>query len=328
MRKQPNVNGLFDAVQTVIKSNIKDGYTPNYFRRRSSIEWRTKLSISTNESYIANDTAAGIVVAVIDSGIDQNRQGPGIIVLPGVNFSGEGDSGNTGDIAGHGTAVAATIARIAPGVRLLPVKLMNRRGVLRDTAMVEAAFEWIVEHRAELGIAVICAAFADSSHRTSDETIRRSKLQRHIAALRDAGVLTVTAAGNWYPEHRSRSRHGMAWPAILRETVSVGALERKEEGVRLASASQRLHQSLDTGCSTTFFALPGEPGETSGAAAVVAGCLAALRQSFPDVSADALVEKLLGISRDVADDNGLLWPSVDPGICSTINWSAIDFFAP
>ncbi|WP_337032729.1 hypothetical protein [Paenibacillus illinoisensis] len=36
MRELPKVNGLYDAVQTVIKSNIRDGYPPNYFRREVS----------------------------------------------------------------------------------------------------------------------------------------------------------------------------------------------------------------------------------------------------------------------------------------------------
>jgi subtilisin family serine protease len=257
---------------------------------------------------------AGTIVAVIDSGIDPARLPAGTAVLSGVNLSGEGDSGDTIDFAGHGTAIAATIARYAPGVRLLPVKLMNRRGVLHDISLVDSAFEWLKDRRSELGIGVVCAAFADSSHHTSDATFRGSALQRHIAALRESGTLTVAAAGNWYPEHRSRSRQGMAWPAILRDVVSVGALERKEEGIRLAYTSQRLHSSLDTGCSTTFFVLPGEPGETSGAAAVISGCLAALRQSFPAASADELVSKLFGRRRDIDDDGtGLLWPAVDPG---------------
>ncbi|MFC0334686.1 S8 family serine peptidase [Paenibacillus sepulcri] len=258
-------------------------------------------------------STTGVVVAVIDSGIDPDRLQHGTAMLPGVNLSGDGDGGDTRDYAGHGTAVAATIARIAPGSRLLPVKLMNRRGVLRDTAMIESALAWIIEHREELGIGVVCAAFADSSHRTSDEPLRGSTLQRQVAALREAGIPTVTAAGNWYPEHRGRSLHGMAWPAILRETVSAGALDNGEEGVRLANTSQRLHQSLHTGCSTTLFTWPGDPGETSGAAAVVSGCFAALRQADPDASVDALVGRLLRFGREAADENGLLWPVIDPG---------------
>ncbi|NBD23165.1 S8 family serine peptidase [Paenibacillus glycinis] len=263
-------------------------------------------------NYPPTRSASGIVVAIVDSGIDPDRLPSGTVLLPGVNLSGDGDIADTGDPAGHGTAVASTILRIAPGVRLLPVKTMNRRGVLREAALVESALAWIATRREALGIGIVCAAFADSSHRVSDESLRGTAVRRLIAELREAGVPTVAAAGNWYPEHRARSRHGMAWPAIIREAVSVGALAGREEGVKLANASQRLHASLGTGCSTTFFALPGEPGETSGAAAVVAGCLAALRQSFPGESVDASVVRLRRIQREVADADGLRWPTVDP----------------
>lgn len=259
-------------------------------------------------------SAQRVVVAVIDSGIDPERLPPGTAVLPGINLSGDGDAADTHDDAGHGSAVAATILGIAPGAGLLPVKLMDRRGSLRDKAMVDKAFAWISEQSAELDISVICAAFADSSHRVSDESFHGSALQRQIAAMLEAGtgIPTVTAAGNWYPEHRARSPHGMAWPAIIRETVSVGALEHAEEGDRLARASQRLHAGLQTGCSTAIFTRPGEPGMTSGAAAVIAGCIAALRQAFPKASTAQLLERLHSVRRSIVDEQGLSWPAIDP----------------
>ncbi|MFC4809847.1 S8 family serine peptidase [Paenibacillus sp. GCM10023250] len=251
-------------------------------------------------------------IAVIDSGLNAEQLPPGTVVLPGLNLSGEGGEADTADHVGHGTAVAATIAGIAPAARILPVKLKDRRGALRDKARIEDAFAWILANADRFGIGAVCAAFADSSHRVSDEALRGTNLQRHIAALRASGILTVTAAGNWYPEHRSRSPHGMAWPAIIRETVSVGALAETEEGAGLAGASQRLHASLNTGCSTAFFALPGEPGMTSGAAAVVAGCFAALRHAYPQETGDRLLERLRAGCTELLDENGLAWPVINP----------------
>ncbi|WP_179223744.1 S8 family peptidase [Paenibacillus tyrfis] len=264
-------------------------------------------------------SAAATVVAVIDSGISPDRLNLIDAVLPGLDLSGEGDCRGTSDEAMHGTAVAATIIRYAPNAKLVPVKIMNHRGVLSAPNLIETAFDWIIEHRAALGIGVICAAFVDSSHHATDERFRDTTLQRQIAALRDAGVLTVTAAGN-YPEHLGRSLYGMTWPAILRETVSVGALHKQEEGVRFASASQRLPFSSDTCCGTTVFTVPGDPGETSGAAAVIAGCFAALRPLFPQASVTALVDRLLSARREVRDEHGMVWPTVDPGDLLEANW--------
>ncbi|QHW29413.1 S8/S53 family peptidase [Paenibacillus rhizovicinus] len=251
-------------------------------------------------------------IAVIDSGVNVEKLPPGTVVLPGINLSGEGDETDIADHSGHGTAVSATILSVAPAARLLPVKLMDRRGALRDKSQIDTAFAWILANAARFGIGVVCAAFADSSHRVSDEALRGTPAQRHIAALLASGILTVTAAGNWYPEHRSRSLHGMAWPAIIRETVSVGALADMEEGVGLAKASQRLHASLNTGCSTTFFALPGEPGMTSGAAAAVTGCFAAVRQAYPEEAGTRLLQRLRAGCDELIDENGLSWPVVSP----------------
>jgi hypothetical protein len=103
----------------------------------------------------------------------------------------------------------------------------------------------------------------------------------------------------------------MAWPAILREVVSVGAVERRAGLLWLTPTTQRLHSVVGTGCRTTVFTEPGEPGETSGAAAVVAGCLAALVMRDPGLPAEELVRLVLHHRRPAQDDSGLGWAAVD-----------------
>lgn len=251
-----------------------------------------------------------VSIAVIDTGI-YAAQLSYASVLPGVNFSGEGATDDAADPHGHGTAVAATIVQIATQARLVPIRIMDRRGVLRNAAALEAAFDWILEHHGALGIRIVCAAFSDASHATSDSAYHGSRLQQHIAALREAGVATVAAAGGWYPEHRASAPQGMAWPAILREAVSVGAVERRGDGFWLTHTTQRLHAGLGTGCHTTVFTEPGAPGDTSGAAAVVVGCLAALRSRYPHAPVDALLQMLLRHQQLGQDEHGLAWPAVD-----------------
>jgi len=101
-----------------------------------------------------------------------------------------------------------------------------------------------------------------------------------------------------YPRFRLAQPQGMAWPAILREVISVGALD----GTGLHFLSQRLHESHGSGCRTTLFATPAPPGDTSGAAARIAGRLAALGGD---------VDRLLTETTPVRDDaDGLVWPSI------------------
>jgi subtilisin family serine protease len=251
-----------------------------------------------------------VTVAVLDTGIDPAAL-QATTVLAGINLSGAGNAYDTTDEHGHGTKVAALIVHRAPQARLLPVKLLDSRGMLGNLGSIDTAFAWLRERSEVVGLQIICLPFANQSHLRSDARYRGSRLQQHIAALREAGVATVAAAGNWYPEHRRRHRQGMAWPAILQEVMSVGAVQRRDDGqLWLSRTSQRLHSSLQTGCATTLFVEPGDLGETSGACAQVAGVLAALRQTDSASSLEVLLTRLLAGRTTAYDDTGLEWPAL------------------
>jgi hypothetical protein len=49
-------------------------------------------------------------------------------------------------------AVAETILGIATGVRVVPVRVMNRFGLEEASEILERAFEWVVENRKRLGL--------------------------------------------------------------------------------------------------------------------------------------------------------------------------------
>lgn len=249
-------------------------------------------------------------IAVVDTGIAAERL-PGGTILSGVNLSGDGLPDGTTDENGHGTQIVATIVRIASWARIVPVKLICKYGYLRAPDHLEAAFEWVAVHRAQLAIGVICAPFADGSHLTSDDLFRGSRLQQQIAALRRAGVPTVAPAGNRYRVHRHLSDQGMAWPAILREVVSVGAARREADGLRLTDTTQRLHATVGGACSTTVFVEPDEPGDSSGATAVVAAHLLRLRAEAPTATVEALVERLLDQRCQASDERTTTWPALD-----------------
>lgn len=249
------------------------------------------------------------VVAVIDTGVSPNQLERDRI-LPGINFSDEGGTYDTSDFHGHGTALAKIILGIAPKCQILPIKLITRRGFLRDLKHIDSVFDWIIDHRVEFGINIICTAFANFSHATSDELHRGTHLQQHIANLREMNIATIAPAGNWYREHCQQHSQGMAWPAILREVISVGALEKQPDGLFLTKSTQRLHADLNTGCRTTVFIEPGELGETSGAAAVFTGYLALLHRLYLDYTVDALVHRLLNPQGGGNDESGLAWPTL------------------
>jgi hypothetical protein len=243
-------------------------------------------------------------VAVIDTGVTG--------VSGGVNVTGIGGPDDTSDRCGHGTAVAGAVRDAAGGVCIVPVKAIGDDGVLATPRHLDAAFAWVLDHHERLAIAVVCAAIGDATHATADGLYRDGLVCRAVAALRAAGVPTVAAAGNRQREQEYYGGpYGCSWPAVLRETVSVGAAQQGADGgFEPHPRSQRLHPSVGTGCATTVFAVPGVPGGTSGAAAVVAGMLAAVRRERPADSVDELLAGLLRGAGEVRDAAGLAWPVV------------------
>jgi subtilisin family serine protease len=234
-----------------------------------------------------------ICVAVIDTGVNPN-QGD---VIPGLNLTDEPDGYGT-----HGTEIAQTILSIAPHAQIVPIKIVNAQGILRNPDAMEHAFQWILENYDRLNIRVVCAAIADSSCSDSDEYYAEHPLRSLIVQLREVGVVTVAAAGNWYSNYQ---RQGMAFPAILREVVSVGAIEKTSAGFQLTQNSQRLHPSAQTDCYTTFLVEPGAPGDTSGATAIVAGHFANLARSRMTI--EESIEWLNRSCQMVLDDDRLMW---------------------
>ncbi|MBW3576142.1 MAG: S8 family peptidase [Actinobacteria bacterium] len=149
---------------------------------------------------------AGVVVAVIDSGVDLThpdlvdafaRRPDGRIV--GYDFV-DGDEDPTDD-HGHGTMVAGIIAArtsngigvasVAPQARLMPIRVLDREAA-GTSDHVDAAIRWAVDNGAQV------INLSLEVHRESGVSILRAQ-QAPDAAVRYAwqrGVAVVAAAGN------------------------------------------------------------------------------------------------------------------------------------
>jgi serine protease AprX len=144
----------------------------------------------------SRSTGAGVVVALIDSGIGQNPDLSAGKVVTRVNFV--SDNATSLDPAGHGTHLAGIIAAngqtfrgVAPDARLVDLRVLdkNGNGRLRD---VVAAFDWLLKHRKAFGIGVLNLSIG-----TKQTSSYHADL---LAALAEAawfsGVAVVAAAGN------------------------------------------------------------------------------------------------------------------------------------
>ncbi len=133
-----------------------------------------------------------LVVGVIDSGVHADHPHVGAVVA-GAAFSPRGvASPDCIDRLGHGTAVAAAIQDLAPGVRICPLKVFDRRLDAPVETLV-AAIDWAAEHRLPL---------VNLSLGTADRS-RVGALADAVGRAHAAGTIIVAAGSDagidWLP---------------------------------------------------------------------------------------------------------------------------------
>lgn len=137
-------------------------------------------------------TGAGACVAVIDSGITEHYDF-GDRVVARVDFTGDG----IGDTNGHGTHVAGCIGAngvnlgVAPGVRLVSLKVIDQASGRAQWHAVERALQWVLAHRAEYGITAVNLSINAAMGAPPED-----RLDDEIEQLAGARVPCVISAGN------------------------------------------------------------------------------------------------------------------------------------
>jgi subtilisin family serine protease len=260
-----------------------------------------------------NVDGSGLTVAVLDTGLRTTHVDFAGRVLAQRNFtsSNGGNPDDASDDNGHGTNVAGIIVAnglhrgIAPGASVIPLKVLGRNG--GSFAAISEALSWVIENHTQFNISVVCMSLSDAGNHTGDDDLINDDIRMKIRQLRQARVAVVVAAGNHYFEHNSQQ--GMGYPAIIRESVSVGAVFDAEEGEfiyrggsvahstragQITPFSQRLHPNINKETRTDIFA-PGAPITSSGilndqsesiqhgtsqAAPVIAGMILLMQQLF------------------------------------------------
>jgi serine protease AprX len=152
---------------------------------------------SGNSAYW-NSTTSAPTIAVVDSGIDATRVDFGGRLYPQVNLSTLSPTA-TGDDRGHGTFVAGIAAGdaygytgAAPGAKILPIRVMDGRGVAMTSDVIRAA-QFIYDNKAKYNIRV--ANF--SLHSSMPSQFMNDPLDKAVEKLWFAGVVVVAAAGNY-----------------------------------------------------------------------------------------------------------------------------------
>ncbi len=200
-------------------------------------QYLTQQLIANFEDVQLRSRGAGVIVAVIDTGIDRSHPDikdhiwtdAGEVPSDQIDNDGDGlvddvfgwnflaNSNNTmeqpgnpqSSVAGHGTFIAGLIALIAPGAKIMPISAFSADGV-SDAFTVAQGIKYAVDH----GARVINLSFGT----TEDSGI----LHDAVAYAKQRGVLLVAAVGN---ENKSNSA-GPQFPANWNlEVMGVAALD-------------------------------------------------------------------------------------------------------
>lgn len=200
-------------------------------------------------------TGAGVTVAVIDSGVDRRHPQLRGRVLDGADFLDPGGDG-TRDCAGHGTGVASIIAAgedagvafrgLAPGVRILPVRVSEQQvvegresGRTVSAAGFARAVRWAVDHDADvLNLSVVLYADDPDVRDAIDYAVRRD-------------VIVVAAAGNLHD-----SGDPLPYPAAYDGVLGVGAVT--PTGTRATFSQTGTYVDLVAPGSDVLMAAPGQ----------------------------------------------------------------------
>jgi subtilisin family serine protease len=192
-------------------------------------------SINAPEAWAQGYTGEGVVVAVVDTGVDVNHPdllsqlwvNAGEIAGNGLDDDGNGfvddvsgwdfsaSDNNPDDVNGHGTHVAGTIAAasngvgatgVAPDARIMPVRVLGDNG--SGTAAAVAAG---IRYAADNGADIINLSLGGSFS---------SVILSAIEYAMQLNVLVVAAAGN---EYASAPGYPARFAASLSNVISVGA---------------------------------------------------------------------------------------------------------
>jgi type VII secretion-associated serine protease mycosin len=231
----------------------------------------------------------GVVVAIVDSGVDGSHADLTGNVLPGVDLKDQGSGDGQRDLTGHGTAMAGLVAShgrseagmlgIAPMAKVLPVRVSALEHDLASRD--EIGISWAITH----GANIICFA------RTSSDA---PQLQESIEKALAADVVVVAAAGN-RPEATR-----VSFPAAYPGVIAAAGVDRNGNHADISVTGPEIVLSapaVDIVSTNTGGGYRKGTG-TSDATAIIAGAAALVRARFPELSAEEVVHRLTATAID------------------------------
>lgn len=235
----------------------------------------------------------GVIVAVIDSGVDSSHPSLRDAVIGGKDFSGQGKPDGTGPVGTspeHGTLVASLLAGrgdsattgligAAPEAKILTASVGFGTSNNVDEQIAKAVI-WAVDSGAD-----IINLSLTRNHPDWPESWDAA-----FSYAFEHDVLVVAAAGN-----RASGTTMIGAPATLPGVVAVAGVDRNRVA-SFDSSTQGVLLALSAPSEELVGALPGGGyamwSGTSGAAPIVSAVAALLRSEYPNESAEQIIARL------------------------------------
>ena len=246
----------------------------------------------------ARSSGPGIVVAVLDTGVDLDHPALAGRGLPhGWDFmDNDSDPDDTGDtidtdgdglvdeMTGHGTFVAGLVALVAPEAWILPIRVLDSDGN-GDMWVLARGLFYAIDH----GVEVINVSITS--------TYNSEAIEVALVEAGAVGIVVVAAAGNC---DRAEPR---TFPAMRSEAIGVAATDAGDVKGVFSNFSDRLALSAP-GVTTRLGDIPNPNGAivsllpgggyaiwegTSMAAPIVSGAVALIRAQHPEWAATEAV---------------------------------------
>jgi len=183
---------------------------------------------------------SGVVVAVVDTGVDASHPDLAGRVLPGANCAKNGPctaEATPIDPGGHGTHVAGIIAATAddsmgiaggaPGAVILPVRVLSALGT-GEEAWVANGIDWAVSQGADvinLSLGVCVNEPGYTRPECAPAGFEWTLLEQAVADAIAAGVVVVASAGN----DSIVAGTAVSIPAAYDDVIAVGAIDPVNE---------------------------------------------------------------------------------------------------
>ena len=268
-----------------------------------------------------NGLGEGVVIAVLDSGVDASHPDLAGKLVPGYNFY-DGNT-NTSDVYGHGTKVAGVAAAItdnALGVvgigresAIMPVRVTNTSGA-GYISMIAQGLTWAADY----GTRVMNVSFTGVE---GSSTIRSAA--NYVA---EAGGIVVAAAGNCGCDQGTADAETILSVGSTSSDDGPSGFSTRGPFVDVAAPGESIPTTTNGG---GYGAVSG----TSFASPIVAGVAALLMAHDPSLDASAIESILESTSLDLGSpgwDSGFGWGRIDAALAmaASDSESPVDTIAP